>query len=122
MGRKHCRLVPVVQGGDGGDDIERGRWEQVGLHPYLRGLVWHRRGAYYRRFAACLQTARRREYLPYASSPEVPFCATATMAPIVVLARCSVLGRMHANADSGRAGIHRHSQALRSSASAMCAE
>jgi hypothetical protein len=32
---------------------------------------------------------------------EVPFCAAARMATVVVPARGSVLGRMHENADSG---------------------
>jgi len=33
--------------------------------------------------------------------PEVPFCAPARVATVVVPARGSVLGRMHENADSG---------------------
>ena len=34
------------------------------------------------------------------STPEVPFCAPARVATVVVPARGSVLGRMHENADS----------------------
>ncbi len=45
----------------------------------------------------------------------------ARMATVVVLARCSALGRMREHADSGCGDIPRHSQSLRSPANVMCA-
>src|ERR1035437_10576430 len=56
-----------------------------------------------RRFAACPQAARRRERLPDASTPEVPFCALPVMATIVVLARCSAPDRVQSAATAALA-------------------
>jgi hypothetical protein len=47
----------------------------------------------------------------------VPFCAAATMAPIVVLARCSVLGRMHEIAESAAVSPRSIGRAVRRSVS-----
>lgn len=48
----------------------------------------------YRRFAAFPQAVRRREWLPSSSAPNVPFCAAATLAAGIVLARYSAPERV----------------------------
>ena len=65
--------------------------------------------------------ARRRACLQIASAPEVPFCAAARVATVVVLARHSVLGRRREIADFARIDIRRRYQSLRSPAVALCA-
>ena len=66
------------------------------------------------------QAARRPARLPSASTPDVPFCAVARVATVVVLARRSAVGRRREIADSGCADIHRHSQSQQPSANVTC--
>jgi hypothetical protein len=56
-----------------------------------------------------------------AITPDVPFCAAARVATVVVLARHSVLGRRREIADSAHADIRRRYQSLWSLATALCA-
>src|SRR5664280_787840 len=53
--------------------------------------VLHQRGDPERRFAAWPKPPDAEHAQPYASRPDVPFCAASRMAMAVVLARCSVL-------------------------------
>jgi hypothetical protein len=53
------------------------------------------------------QVARRRLCLPLASTPDVPFCAAATMATAVVLARCSAPERIWSIGDLGGSAARR---------------
>ena len=55
------------------------------------------------------------------AEPNVPFCAAARVATVVVLARHSVLGRRCEIADSAHADIRRRYQSLQSLATALCA-
>jgi hypothetical protein len=48
--------------------------------------------------------AQQGKRLPPASAPDVPFCAVATRATVVVLARCSAPNRVRSIADSGAVG------------------
>ena len=111
---------------DGENDRTKGICPQESAHkvPAIYGHIGllHRSGCLNTPVCCVPRTARRRWCLRIATTPEVPFCAVPTTATVVVLERRSVLGGVRVIADFLCAGIHRHSQALRSSASAMCAE